>query len=150
MADDNMRDPLATLLGYQLRRLSVLVMADLAEALAPLDLRSAEATMLFLIAAQPGLTQSDLGRTLGIQRANMAPLIAGLDQRGLLDRAKLDGRSQSLRLTDAGAALCRQAWERVQDHEARLFADLSPGERSRWATQLRDLWETLGAREPAG
>jgi len=87
-------DPFAGLLGYHLRRLSVLVMADFTEALAPLGLKPAEASVLYAIRAGTGMTQSDVGKMLGIQRANMAPLIAGLMQRGLVERDRVDGRSR--------------------------------------------------------
>jgi hypothetical protein len=71
--DERAIDPFGCLLGYHLRRLSVLVMADFTAALAPLGLKPAEASVLYAVAAAPGLTQSDVGKTLGIQRANMAP-----------------------------------------------------------------------------
>jgi hypothetical protein len=51
-----MTDPFEGLLGYHLRRLSVIAMADLAAALAPLDLKPTEASMLFVIDANPRIS----------------------------------------------------------------------------------------------
>lgn len=138
-------DPFEGLLGYHLRRLSVLVMADFTEALAPLGLKPAEASVLYAVGAAAGLTQSDIGKVLGIQRANMAPLIAGLMQRGLVERDRVDGRSQALRLSAAGEAVRAAAWAANQTHEARMFGTLGEAARARMAAQLRGLWQAGGA-----
>jgi DNA-binding MarR family transcriptional regulator len=130
------------LLGYHLRRASVLVMADLTQALEPLGLKPAEASVLFVIAAAGGITQAEIGRILGIQRANMAPIMGNLIKRGLVGRQAVDGRSQALRLTRAGAAMHRQAMEATQEHEQRLFGHLSAQERARTIALLQGLWQS--------
>src|ERR1700753_2223817 len=89
-------DPLAELLGYHLRRLSVRVMTDLGRSLAPLDLNPADASGLLMIDANPGITQSEVGKAIGVLRANMAPLVADLVSRGLVEREPVDGRSNAL------------------------------------------------------
>jgi DNA-binding MarR family transcriptional regulator len=129
------------LLGYHLRRLSVLVMTDLTQALSPLDLKPADASVLFMIAANPGITQSEVGKALGILRANMAPLIGALLKRDLIEREPVDGRSQALTLSSSGQSLCRQARLVTQEHENRLFGTLSVSARGRLIAQLRDLWD---------
>ena len=134
-------DPLAELLGYQIRRLSVTVMADLSATLETLGLRPPEATVLLAIAGRKGMTQSEIGRVLGIKRANMAPLIGGLEARGLLSRSAVDGRSQALSLTADGEALHHAAVAATRAHEQRMFGSLSDAERARLAQQLRDLWQ---------
>jgi DNA-binding MarR family transcriptional regulator len=135
----------SSLLGYHLRRASVLVMSDLTQALEPLGLKPAEASALFVIAAAGGITQAEIGRILGIQRANMAPLMANLIKRGLVARQAVDGRSQALRLTRAGAAMHRHAMEATQAHEQRLFGHLSQPDRARMITLLQGLWQSAEA-----
>ncbi len=136
-------DPFDALLGYHLRRLSVLIMADLTATLAPLGLKPADATVLLALASHEGLTQSDLGRMLGIQRANMAPLMAGLMKRGLVEREAVDGRSQALRLSCEGEARQREAWHLMQAHEARVFASLAPAVRARMVKHLKPVWQAM-------
>ena len=97
--------------------------------------------MLLAIAAHAGLTQSDIGRMLGIKRANMAPLIGGLEARGLISRWAVDGRSQALALTAEGEVLHLAAQEATRAHEQRLFGSLTHAERTRLANQLRQLWQ---------
>ncbi len=134
-------EPFNDLLGYHVRRLSFVVMSDLSESLAPLGLKPADASVLMAIADVPGIIQSDLGRALGILRANMTPLIAALMARGLVEREPVDGRSQALRLSDAGRRTCRAAHKIVRDHEARLFGSLTVAARRRMIVQLRELWQ---------
>jgi DNA-binding MarR family transcriptional regulator len=136
-------DPFAELLGYHLRRLSQFVMADLAERMEPLNIRPTEASVLYVIAATPGATQSDIGRVLGIKRANMAPLIAGLEARGLVSRSAVDGRSQALRLTAEGESMRARARNATRENERRSFAMLSDAERLALGEKLRGMWQKL-------
>jgi DNA-binding MarR family transcriptional regulator len=138
-------DPFAELLGYHLRRLSQLVMGDLAERLDALELRPTEASVLFVIAATPGVTQSDIGRMLGIKRANMAPMVAALEARGLVSRSAVDGRSQALRLTADGESMRARARNATRENERRSFASLSDAERAALIGRLQGLWEKLEA-----
>ncbi len=119
-------DPLETLLGYQLRRASNVMMADLGSRLQAIELRPVEASILTLIDANPGCTQSDLGRSLGIQRANMAPLMTGLTKAGLVDRVPLGGRSQALRLTRTGTERVKTVHAIIDAHEARFLRLFAP------------------------
>jgi DNA-binding MarR family transcriptional regulator len=134
-------DPFDSMLGYHLRRLSVAAMTDLAGSLARLGLKPVDASILFVISSHSGITQSEVGRSLGILRANMAPLIAGLTKKGLIEREPVDGRSQALRLSTRGRALCRQAREATRQHEDRMFGTLTPAARARMISQLRALWQ---------
>lgn len=134
-------DPLDSLLGYWLRRASTVMMADLGTSLAQTELRPTEATILLLIDANTGLTQSDIGHVLGIARANMAPLIAGLLKKGFLQKSRVDGRSQALALTPAGAAKGRAAQAIIDDHEARFRSRLDPA----MAQDLLATLKVLGA-----
>jgi DNA-binding MarR family transcriptional regulator len=131
-------DPLAPLLGYQLRRASAAMMADLSAALAGSGLRVAEASVLRVIEANPDIIQSDIGRMLGIKRANMTPLVGTLEERGLVMRSLADGRSHSLRLTAAGAEAAAEAGRRIAAHEAKFSAALS-------CEAMEGLMKSLGA-----
>ena len=134
-------DPMGSLFGYNLRRISVAAMADLAQSLEPLGLKPTTASLLFLVGANPGITQSDAGKLLGVLRANMAPLVAGLAKRGLLERERRDGRSHGLQLSAAGRTLQRSAWKVTLNHEDRLFGTLPAALRSRMIAQLGKIWK---------
>jgi DNA-binding MarR family transcriptional regulator len=117
-------DPLATRLGYQLRRASVVMMADLDTHLAPTGLRPAEVSILLLVGANAGCRQGEVGEMLGIKRSNMVPLIAGLIKKGLVARERADGRSTALSLTAKGRAMGRSVNRLIDRHEAAFRARL--------------------------
>jgi DNA-binding MarR family transcriptional regulator len=104
-----MRDPLKSYPGYLLRRAASSLTTELTRRLADLDLRIADVSILLLIDANAGITQSELGRILDIQRANMTPMTAKLSERGMVTREAVDGRSQGLTLTATGKAMAAQA-----------------------------------------
>lgn len=116
-----MKDPLANLPGYVLRRASAAALAGLNLQLEPLNLRHADVAFLLLLDSLPGISQSDAGRILDIQRANMVAFVSRLESRDLIARTKLDGRSQALRLTAAGRSTLAKARRVVARFEASLM-----------------------------
>lgn len=132
-------DPVKDFPGYALRRTSAAFMAKLAARLAPLDLRPAEATVLLVIGANPGVTQSEIGRLLDIASANMAPMAARLADRELIVRDPLDRRSHGLTLTDSGRRLVQRARKVIEELEAELLARIPPAQRAAFLSALKAL-----------
>ena len=128
---------LESLVGYCLRRASNALLADFMTAMAELGLRPALFAMLAVARENPGINQSALGRALGIQRANLVPLIAELAGRGLIERRPVDGdrRAVAVHLTEEGDKLLVQAERRVRPHEDRMLRELTGEERE----SLRDM-----------
>ncbi len=126
----DLRDPLADMLGYQMRRASLVTMAALSEALEPLGLRMTESITIRFVAANPGCNQAEIGRALGVKRTNMVPIVAGLVKAGLLDRSPADGRTHSLHLTADGEALHRQLAAVALEIEERFFGNIDEAERA--------------------
>ncbi|HKT84674.1 MAG TPA: MarR family winged helix-turn-helix transcriptional regulator [Novosphingobium sp.] len=145
VSDARLTDPVASHLGYLARRASAAMMANLGNALAPLGLRPVEATILLLIAANPGCSQSDAGRLLGIKRANMVPLMAGLLARDLVRKSAGDGRTYALSLTPAGEEARAAATQAMEELESRYQALLEPGQWEALQEGLRRLLETLNS-----
>ena len=133
-------DPLKDLPGYALRRASAAVMAKLAERLAAVALRPSEASVLLVIDANPGVTQSEIGRLLDIARANMAPLTARLVARDLIVRESAGGRSHGLTLSDAGARLTRKARRIVGELENELLERIPAAQRAVFLRTLKALF----------
>jgi DNA-binding MarR family transcriptional regulator len=136
-----MKDPLRNLPGYALRRASAAMMARFAERIAPLELRFTEATVLVLVRANPGIAQTTIGQLLDIQRANMTPIITRLEKRGLLDRRRLDGRTNGLHLTDEGGRVAKEVRIAMDAHEAELIARVPAGYREGFVPALLALWD---------
>jgi len=136
-----MKDPLANLPGYVLRRASAATLAELNQHLEPLKLRHADVAFLLLIDEAPGISQSEAGRILDIQRANMVPFVARLEKRGLVDRRKVDGRSQALNLTAGGRAMLVKARRVVGSFEASLMNRVPEKMRPMVLPILMALWK---------
>ncbi|MGH8296755.1 MAG: MarR family winged helix-turn-helix transcriptional regulator [Steroidobacteraceae bacterium] len=132
-------DPLKELPGYALRRASAAFMAKLASRLAPLDLRPVEASVLLIIASNPGVTQSEIGRLLDIASANMAPLAARLADRELIVREPVDGRSHGLTVSEPARRLVKKARRIVEELEAELLERIPVHQRSAFLDALRAL-----------
>lgn len=114
-------------------------MAGLAQRLEVFNLRPAESTVLMVIDANPGITQSEIGRLLDIASANMAPLASRLQERDLIVRVPVDGRSQGLSLSDAGRRLTQRVGKVVVDYENHLLERLPPAQRAPFLAALRIL-----------
>lgn len=135
-----MADPLSSLPGYLLRRASAATLAELNQRLMGEGVNHADASLMLVIHANPGITQSEAGRMLGIQRANMVPFVARLETRGWLQREQVDGRSQGLSLTGAGATAMAK-WRTVIDaFEAELLERVPAELRCHVVPILRYLW----------
>jgi DNA-binding MarR family transcriptional regulator len=133
-------NPLLELLGYQLRRASQAMLDDLLSSMQEYDLRPTSASVLMLVAANPGITQSRLGQILAIERANMTPMTAALTQRGYLSKTRTDGRSQGLSLSESGSELVTRIRKRIADHERKFLGALDKDERAALLRVLNLVW----------
>ncbi|RWA61005.1 MarR family transcriptional regulator [Mesorhizobium sp.] len=140
--NDLAEDALDAQIGYNLRRASALALNDFAFEMAEAELRPVTYAMLALIDERPGIRAAGLCRLLAMKSANMAPLLAELEERGLIERddhAK-DRRVQELRLTEAAKA-AMPAWRRqVRLHEDRFLHRLTSKERATLLRLLRLIW----------
>lgn len=132
---------LPELLGYHLRRSQLAVFADFARAMSGIDLTPGQYGVLARIAANPGLTQSALGRAVGLERSTVVAVIDKLERRKLVVRGEAEGdrRANALVLSDDGQKLFRDATRRVRMHERRISRHLSPAETKSLVALLRKL-----------
>jgi DNA-binding MarR family transcriptional regulator len=126
-------------LGYFIRRLQVWVFQDFIRTLAPIDIRPAQYSVLVVIAANPGLSQSDLADRLGIERARLVRVLDKLEKRNLTQRlaSPTDRRSHALRLTRDGQKLLKRASTLAALHEAKLVEKLGLEQRKSMLTLLK-------------
>jgi DNA-binding MarR family transcriptional regulator len=115
-------DVLDAHLGYFVRRLQVWVFQDFIRTLGRIDISPAQFSVLVVISANRGLSQSELAATLGIERARLARLLHRLEGRGLIERlaSDADGRRHALKLTPQGRTLLARAKTLASHHEQRL------------------------------
>ncbi|MFZ5548746.1 MAG: MarR family winged helix-turn-helix transcriptional regulator [Pseudomonadota bacterium] len=107
----------------------------------PLALTHMESKVLGYFGRLPGATQSDLVQHSGRDKAQLARLIKGLRERGLLaaEADEADRRNLRLRLTDEGQGLLRTLQQRTRRVNAQAVQGLSRAEHE----QLRGLLQRL-------
>jgi DNA-binding MarR family transcriptional regulator len=127
-------------LGYFVRRLQVWVFQDFMQGLAALEVRPAQFSVLAVIEANPGLSQSDIAAFLGIERARLVRLLDRLEKRGFTERraSPRDRRSHALHLTREGQRALKRIKALAAAHEARLTEKLNPERRKLLLDLLRD------------
>ncbi len=130
---------LEDLVGYNLKRAYVVVQNDFRAAMGEGGLSPRVFAALALVVENPGLTQSDLARRLGIERSGLVAIVDALDGKRYLRRVAVPGdrRVQSLLPTPAGRTACDAALARVRAHENSLLDGLSDAERVQLLTLLR-------------
>ena len=134
------KQPLDGHLGYHLRRATAAMQADLAQRVSVHDVTIVEMSALLVIEANPAVTQSQIGRLLGIKTATMAPMTAGLVDRGWVKRDDAVGRSVGLSLTAQGATLAKSLHACIKANEKQLLTRLPVSERRRVIDLLRRIW----------
>jgi DNA-binding MarR family transcriptional regulator len=125
-----MFEELDGLLGYRLRRAQGAMHRDFMAAIAELELTQKQTATLWLINANPGVSQVSVATALGMDRATMMSITDRLEERTLIirKRSTVDRRRQELYLTPAGITRLRKVKARITEHEARVKALFKPAE----------------------
>ena len=127
------------LLGYRLRRAQGAMHRDYMATVSGLELTQKQTATLWLINANPGVSQVSIASALGMDRATMMSVTDRLEERGLLirKRSEIDRRRQELYLTPAGQAMLRKVKTRISEHEERFKALFKPAELAALLEALR-------------
>jgi DNA-binding MarR family transcriptional regulator len=133
-------DALDRHLGYFVRRLQVWIFQDFIRTLADIDIRPAQFSVLVVVGANRGISQAELGATLGIERARLARLLNRLEDRGLIERLRssADARRHALQLTMQGRTLLARAKALAARHERKLLTRLGAERHNTLLQALRD------------
>jgi DNA-binding MarR family transcriptional regulator len=129
---------LPSLLGYRLRRAQQAVFRDFASSIP--ELSPGRVGILLLLEANPGITQGRLAQAVSLERSTMVGVVDVLEGRGLIERRRgADRRTNGLWLTEPGRELVARLKRRIQLHERRVAARLSPQERAQLLALLEKL-----------
>ena len=129
---------LAGLLGYRLRLAQQAVFRDYASSVG--EVSPGRVGILLLVEANPGVTQSRLARAVHLDRSTMVGVIDKLEERALIERRRgEDRRTNGLWLTRGGRTLLSRMKERIEQHERRFAARLTPAERGQLIALLEKL-----------
>jgi DNA-binding MarR family transcriptional regulator len=123
-------EELDSLLGYRMRRAQGAMHRDYMASVADLALTQKQTATLWLINANPGVSQVSIAGALGMDRATMMSVTDRLEERRLLvrKRSSVDRRRQELYLTPSGQSTLRKVKARIAAHESRFKALFKPAE----------------------
>ncbi len=129
-------DVLNRSLGYQLRRAQTRDYAHFMLELADYSLTPGQLGLLLLIESNPGVSQTALARSVGIERSTLGEFIDRFEGRSLVERrsSPTDRRSLNLYLTAGGREFLRSCMPAQEAHERWITGSLTARER---ATLLR-------------
>jgi len=133
---------LESLMGYNTRRASLVIIDSFLRHMAVYGLRPVDFSVLSLIAHNPGITSRQLCTALNIQPPNLVGLINQLQRRELITRRPHphDGRAMGLHLTPAGRKLVKQAEVTASELETEATAHLSEEERQTLIRLLKKIY----------
>ena len=130
-------------IGYVLRRTQVAIFQHIIRAMASLDVRPGQFSVLTVIGANPGLKQTAISEALGIRRANLVAMVNELEHRGWVRRAAIvgDRRAQGLRLTGKGRTALARLKALAATHERTVTRLISAREKNDLMRLLRRISE---------
>ncbi|CAN7551693.1 bifunctional helix-turn-helix transcriptional regulator/GNAT family N-acetyltransferase [Phenylobacterium sp. LjRoot225] len=103
-----------------------------------------EARVLYELAHRPGGIAADIGRSLGLDRAQLSRILRRFADRGLLT-GDAQGRTRMLRLTPAGRTAFEELNRRTDAAVSGLLGELPPPARRRLVAASREMAGALGA-----
>lgn len=108
------------------------VLAARTEGGGPEDLPTGALTVLALVSANPGTSQTLLARRAGINKSALVGIVDQLEARDLVarDRSVVDRRRNSLSITPAGEVALKQLHAVAWPAEAPIREALNPGEQA--------------------
>lgn len=125
--------------GFLANQMARLFAKGLQKRIGPLGLAPAQFMTLLALWDQDGLTQSELVRRLDVEQATMANTLTRMERDGLIERRSnpVDGRSQSIHLTEKSKRLCDPATDAARDQNAAALADFSDQEKEMFLALMR-------------
>jgi DNA-binding MarR family transcriptional regulator len=120
------QDELGRWVGYQLKRVAVVLRAAMDEGLRAHGLTTPQYSCLELLGQRPGLSNAELARGTFVTRQSMNVVLRNLEDLGLVERPATapSGRALPTRLTEKGAARLRAARADMMVIQSRMTASL--------------------------
>lgn len=127
--------------GYLIRRLHQIHVAIFLDECADYGITPVQYAVMTALLNNPGADQVTLARDAGIDRTNVADVLARLAQRGLVKReaGKLDRRMRVANLTAEGDRIARDMEHASLNAQSKLMAPLSAEKRDQLMSLMGEL-----------
>lgn len=138
--------PLDNFIGFHLRIAQEASFRAFAQRVGDPDLKPRRFAVLTLIAENPGLTQTALGKAAGRDKSTLTSTLDDLVKRGLVlrERTSRDRRSYTLTLTAAGCALRERLLRAAREHDRDLDRVVGKEKKAEFLALLRKIAVDLG------
>jgi DNA-binding MarR family transcriptional regulator len=138
--------PLGCFIGFHLRMAQEASFRAFSQRVGDPGLKPRRFAVLTLIAENPGLTQTALGKASGRDKSTLTSTLDDLVKRGLVlrERAVNDRRSYTLNLTDKGSALQKKLMSSAIEHDRQLDRIVGPDKKAELLVLLRRIITELG------
>lgn len=135
-------------LPFLTRALRAYIRAENAEFYTDFAAEQGEIVVISVIGLNPGISQNDLAATLVFKKSAVTKLVKDMEDRGLVERAKVaaDKRFNALKLTGAGQAKYERVNERMARQQAAFLEPFSEAERTQLFSYLNRLHSHLADR----
>ena len=150
LSDDAIKlGELAGFVGLHLRAAYEASFADFEVLLGDDAMRPGYFTMLTLIANNPGISQTQIGRNARRDKSAVTKALRQMEDEGLIRRARLqdDRRTYVSEVTAKGAALQARMEEKALEHVARLVEVIGSERHAVLVETLRDIVEGMPEME---
>jgi DNA-binding MarR family transcriptional regulator len=139
--------PIDSVFGFHMQRASFVFAPD---ARSERGFPRWELTILSVVSANPGISQTAVSKALGIDQGNLIPRLNGIIKRGLLTKAVPAGdrRVRCLKLTAAGESRLNQLLSLVRKLEAQRLVGFTEAERRTLLDLLRRVHAPRGPSNP--
>ena len=133
--------PLEERPGYLIRRLHQIHVALFQEKCAAFEITPLQYSLLTALAKRGIADQTTLAADIALDRTTTTGALKRLQSRRFVDRsiARHDRRSQTCRLTAAGAALLRKMEKSARAAHLETVADLSKADQKRFVAMMRKI-----------
>lgn len=135
--------PLDGLLGFHIRLAMVELRRSFLRHVAEGGVRPGLASLLQLVAANPGASQIELSRAMHTDKASLVSLLDQAEAAGWLKRvrSKVDRRRHELELTPEGTRVAAMLRKQTTRHEKRYIDRFSPEERDQLVEYLQRIYD---------
>lgn len=118
------------LVGFQVRQAQLRVFNHFRKTVGTTGVTPGQAGILILIRNNPGISQAALARAIGVERATLGQIIAGMEDNSWVVRqpSHTDKRSFALSLSASGREFLANVLEKIAVHEQAMTAHMSARE----------------------
>lgn len=136
---------LGDFVGFRLRRVQNQLSRNFALVTANEGLRSGLFSSLAIVEANPGISQSELSREVGLDKSVTVTIVDEMEKFGWAERrrSQQDRRRHALYITPAGAAKLDRLFALMDETESAVLHQLSPGEMQLLSELLDRMYEAI-------